>query len=766
MANMKKIYSFFAVLALIASMIIPSQAHALVINKIVVKGNQRVETETVKAFLALPMGSSISRGNLDEAFRRTFDTGLFKDINMTVVGDTLTVKVDENPSISEVKVSGNDKIDDSKILAELKLAPRSIFKEFDVQADIRRILTLYQRSGRFNVHVKPEIEDLDDGRVNVTYVIDEGKRARVSQISFINNTVYDEAELESIVSTKESRWYRFFSGSDNYDPDRLEYDKELLRRHYVAHGYADFRVLSADAEFDNVNEAFNIIFNVDEGPYYNFGSIDIESSIPDVKYEEIKDSIKTKSGNEFNSNKIEETITGLTEYLGDKGFAFVKITPEFNKKPEDNLIDLRYEISEGPRVYVNKINIKGNTRTVDEVIRREFRIAESDPFNSSKLKRSKQRVEALGYFSKVEVENKPTAQQDKVDIDVVVEEQSTGELTFGAGFSSADGALADVGITERNLLGRGQYLKLNTTVASTRQQVDFSFTEPYFLDSNFSAGIDLFKIKTEGDTAQSNLAYDSDSIGFSLRGSYPLTEYLTHSLRYTLSDTEISNPDPAASLFVRQQVGQRTTSSVGHSLIYNTLDNQFLPKSGLYILLSQDLAGLGGDVDYLKHEAKFNYFTPISEELSDVVLRLSTRAGNIEGLDNDNVRINDRFFIGGTVIRGFDNQGIGPRDRTTKDPLGGNTYYAASAEVMFPLGLPEELQVKGAAFFDAATLYDVDDNDPTLIIQDDETIRTSAGIGVFWRSPVGPIRIDFAKTINEESYDEDEAVRFSFGTKF
>lgn len=755
-----KLFLCFAVMA------VPSFASALTINKIVVEGNRRVETETVKAFLSLPMGSAISRGDLDEAFRRTFDTGLFKDIDMTLKAGVLKVAVEENPSVSEVKVSGNDKIDDKKILNELKLKTRSIYKESDAQADVRRILTLYQRSGRFNVSVSPEVKELEDGRVRVTYLIDEGKRARVSQISFINNRSYDEAELESIINTRESRWYRFFSGSDNYDPDRLEFDKELLRRHYVANGFADFRVLSADAEFDNVNEAFNIIFNLDEGPYYRFGKVDVESAIPDIKYDEIADSIKTKSGNEFNSTRIEDTVSELTEYLGDKGFAFVKINPVFSKNPDKGIMNLKYDISEGPRVYIDKINIKGNTRTTDEVIRREFRLVEGDPFNSSKLKRSKQRVEGLGYFSKVDIANKPTQHPDKVDVDVTVEEQSTGELTLGAGFSSADGALADVGITERNLLGRGQYLKVNTTLAASRQEIDLAFTEPYFLDTNFAAGFDIFKVKTDGNTSTSNLAYDSDSIGFTLRGSYPLTEYLNHNLRYTYSDTEISNPDVNASTFVKQQVGQRVTSSVGHSFVYNSLDNQFLPKKGFHVVLSQDLAGLGGDVDYLKHEAKASYFTTVNDDYSDVVFRLTGKAGNIEALNDDKVRINDRFFIGGTVLRGFDNQGIGPRDKASNDPLGGNTYYAATAEVMFPLGLPEELQIKGAAFVDAGSLYDVDDNDPSLQIQDDESIRSSAGVGVFWRSPVGPIRIDFAKTLSEEEYDEDESIRFSFGTRF
>jgi outer membrane protein insertion porin family len=757
--------AFFSILAIILTL--PQIADALTVKDIKVSGNKRIEEATVKAFLNIPLNKEIAESEIDEAFRRTFNTGLFKDIDMSLRSSVLFVEVEENPIVGEVDVAGNEKIDSDKILNELKIEPRAVYKESDVQADVRRILTLYQRSGRFDVVIDPRVEELENNRVKVVYVIDEGRKADVQQISFVNNYAYDEAELESVVSTRESRWYRFFSGNDSYDPDRVEYDKELLRRHYVANGYADFEVVSADAEFNTFNESFNITYTLDEGPYYEFGKIDLDSAIEDITIDQVRDSIKTRQGKEFNSNQIEDTISSLTDVLGDKGYAFVRINPEFEKNEEEGLMDVTYKISEGPRVYINKIDISGNTRTTDEVIRREFRIAEGDPFNSSKIKRSKQRIEALGYFSKVTIDNKETAYPDKVDIEVRVVEQSTGELTFGAGFSSADGALGDISITERNLLGEGQFLRANLTLASVRQEIDLSYTEPYFLGRNFAAGFDIFNVKTDSQAANTNLTFDSESLGFTLRGGYPLTEYLRHNVRYTIRDDDISNPDPLASLFVRQQVGQRLTSSIGQSLVYNTLDNQFLPKSGVFATISQDIAGLGGDVNYVKHEGRASYFTTLMEEYPDVVFSLSGRAGHIFGWNNDNVRINDRFFIGQTVIRGFDNQGIGPRDANTGDPLGGNTYFATSSEIMFPLGLPEELQVKGAVFVDAATLYDIDQNNiPGVTLQDDSTIRAASGFGVFWRSPVGPIRIDFAVPFMEEDYDEDETIRFSFGTRF
>lgn len=760
---MKKI--LLSIVSSIFFISVSALAENITIRDIQVIGNERVEKPSIEAFLGVQRNQTIEREELDKAFRRTFDTGLFEDIRLEVDGGVLKVYVKENPTVAQVDIDGNDKLDDDKITAELKMEPRSVFKESDVQSDVKRIMTLYQRSGRYNVKVEPKIEKLENNRVKVTYVVDEGQKATIRQISFVNNSAFDEPELESTISTKESKWWRFFSGSDNYDPDRLEFDKELLRRHYVANGYADFQVTSADAEYNPVSRSFNVIFALDEGKHYDFGKVDLSSSIPDINIEEARSLVKTKEGKEFNAKKIEDTVTALTDYLGDKGYAFTRINPVFNKDEKNNTIGLKYDIAEGPRVYVDRINITGNSRTRDEVIRREFRVSEGDPYNSSKIKRSKERVEALGFFSKVDVNNEETEYPDKVNLNVNVEEQSTGELTFGAGFSTNDGVLGDVSITERNFLGKGQFVKANFTLASARQEVDLAFTEPYFMDRNLAAGFDLFSIQTSADSGVNNLTFDSSSTGMTLRGGYPLTEYLTHNVNYTLRQDEISNPLAGASLFVTRQVGERLYSILGHSIVYNQLDNQFLPTKGWYASVDQSYAGAGGDVTYLRHDARASYFVPILEDNNDWVFRVSGRAGNITGLGDD-VRINDRFFVGETLLRGFDNEGIGARDRSTTDPLGGNNYAVGTTELMFPLGLPEELQVKGAVFSDVGTLFDVDETDPTLQIQDDASIRASAGIGVFWRSPVGPIRIDVAEPFAKESYDETQNIRFSFGTKF
>lgn len=754
------------VLAAASVLLFSFQAHAITIKDVVVQGNQRVETSTVEAFLAVSKGQDISKDELDEAFRRTFETGLFKDLSLDIKDNVLYVTVKENPVVSEVDIDGNDKISKEKLLAELKVAPRSVFKESDLQADTTRLLTLYQRSGRFNVSVDTKVEDLDNNRVKVTYIVHEGERAEISQITFVSNRAFDEAELEDVISTKESRWWRFFSGNDNYDPDRIEYDKELLRKYYTSRGYADFDVLSATSEFNPVTKSFNIIFTLDEGIKYIFGKTKIINNIKDVDTKSLESEILTKEGKEFNAQRVDDTISVFTDKLGDKGYAFVKIVPDLNKDKKKRTVDLTYNIAEGPRVYVNNINITGNSRTTDEVIRREFRLAEGDPYNASKIKRSKQRIEALGYFSKVDIKNERTDYPDRADLLVNVEEQSTGELTFGAGFSTQDGVIGDVSVVERNLLGRGQYVKVDLTAASARKEASLSFTEPYFLGKNLNAGFDIFHTVLTGDNYSNNLTFDSTSTGLTLRAGYPLTEYLTHSFRYTIRNDEISNAQAGSSLFVLRQVGKRITSSIGQSLTYNTLDNQFFPKTGTIASISQDYAGIGGDVDYLKHEAKVSWFTPLDEYEQEFIFRLTGKAGNVTGMNGDDVRINDRFFIGGNVIRGFKNQGLGPRDKTTTDPLGGNSYYAGTAELMFPMGLPDELQVKGAVFNDIGSLFETDDLDPTNQIQDDASPRASAGVGIFWRSPVGPIRIDFAKAYLKKSYDDEELIRFNFGTRF
>lgn len=733
------------------------------VGNVFVKGNQRTETTTVIALMGIKPGSEVSHDELNAAVAKLYDSGLFADVIIRLDGNALYVEVSENPIIGDIAFEGNKRLNNEDLAQEISLRPRSIYTRDAVQRDVRRVLELYRRNGRFSTIVEPKIIELDQNRINLVFEIDEGDRSEISRITFVGNDFFNDDVLASELQTKESRWYRFFSSDDNYDPDRLAFDEELLRRFYVNNGFADFRVLSTTAELTPDRTGFVITFTVEEGLRYTFGSSQIESQIEDVDVGALNELMESKPGELFRAKDMENTETAVTDALGDKGYAFVDIRKNLKRDQATQTIDVTYTIQEGPRVYVDNINIDGNLRTLDEVIRREFRLSEGDPYNSSKIKRTEQRIQNLGFFNDVKVKTERTDEPDKVDIQVDVQEQSTGELTFGAGFSTADGPLGDISVRERNLLGQGQDVKLSLTAAASRQQAEFSFTEPYFLDRNISAGFDLFTITRDGDSGQSNRTFDNDTTGINLRLTYPIIEHLTHTLRYSYQFDDIRNIDANASIFIREQEGENTTSLVGHSLFYDQRDNRFEPTEGYALRFNQDFAGLSGDAQFVRHEIRTSYYEPLYDR--DYVLGLGLNAGHIFGWGGEDVRINDRFFLSSNDFRGFDNDGIGPRDEVTRDPLGGNTYAVASAEVRFPLGLPDEMGVSGAIFTDFGTLYGVDTLSSGNLV-DEGSIRGSGGFGVAWKSPVGPIRLDFSHAFLKEDFDETQFLSVNFGTRF
>lgn len=742
-------------------------AHAQNSNDLVIDviGNKRVDSTAIINFLGFKKGQTIDESAISDSLSNLYETGLFSDVKVTRSGEKLQVSVVENPIISEISFEGNKRISNDDLTAEVLLAPRSVYTRTALQRDVERILDLYQKSARYAATVVPKVIQLEQNRINVVFEIDEGGKASINKISFVGNKIYSDSKLRRIVSTKESRWYRFLSSDDTYDPERLGFDKELLRRFYVANGYADFRVLDASAELTSDKSSFVLTFTLDEGQEYDFGAIAVNSKIPAIDGDIFLGQVITKEGKIFNANEVEKTKENITNKLGDLGYAFVKVNPSYNRNVADAIMDVDYIIEEGPRVYVEKINIRGNTRTLDKVIRREFRIAEGDPYNASQIERSRQRINNLGFFKTVNFSEEQGSSNDKVIINVDVEEQSTGELSFGAGFSTTDGALGDVGISERNLLGKGQFLKLNFTLASVRQEVDLSFTEPRFLGRDIQAGFDIFKIKRTSDSANSNRTYDDDVLGAQVRLTYPVTEFLNHTLRYSLRSDDITDVDEDASTFIRLQEGENVTSLIGHTLTLDKRDSKQEPTKGYFIRFNQDVAGFGGDAKFFRHELRSSYFTPTFS--NDYILRLSARGGHIVGFGSEDVRVNDRFFIGGNDIRGFQSDGIGPRDSVARDPLGGNIYVSTSAEISVPLGLPEELGVSGALFTDAGTLFETDDNEALgSPILDNGSIRASVGLGVLWKSPLGPIRVNFALPYLKEDFDETEEISFSFGTQF
>jgi outer membrane protein insertion porin family len=730
---------------------------ANVIQGIQVEGNQRIEAVTVRSYLAVGVGDQFDPAELDRSLKNLFATGLFDDVALRREGDQLVVSVVENPIINRIAFEGNRRLEDDVLESELQLRPRVVYTRSRVQNAVSRILELYRRNGRFAATVEPKVIELPQNRVDLVFEINEGPLTKVARIVFIGNREFDDGDLRDVIQTKEAAWYRFFTADDTYDPDRVAFDQELLRRFYLARGYADFNVRSAIAELTPDGQRFVVTFTVEEGERYDFGNIDIESRVPDLEPGQLRELLETTPGEVYNADEVEDSIVALTEEIGELGYAFAEVEPVPNKRDAEREIDLTYVINEGSRVYIERIDIVGNVRTLDEVIRREFRVAEGDAFNTALLRRSRQRIENLGYFESVELNTLPGSSPDKTRIEVEVSERSTGELSFGAGYSTSDGPLGDIRLTERNLLGRGQRIEGNFTISARTQEIDLSFTEPYFLDRELAAGVDLFRRSTD---FQSEGSFDQRTTGGTLRADYPLTERWRHGLRLTVREDVIHNVDNEASVFIQDEEGSALTVLLGQTLSYDTRDTPFLPSDGYILQLDQDLADFGADTRFVRVEGRASYYYPF---FPNWVLNLAARGGYIVGLGDD-VRLFDRFFLGGASFRGFKFAGVGPRDTSTGDALGGNVLYTATAEQRFPLGLPEELRIFGRVFVEAGSLFDSDASGATVF--DSSSSRASAGVGLSWLSPLGPIAIDLSEAVLKESEDETEFFRVSFGTRF
>lgn len=729
-----------------------------VISDIDVRGNQRIEARTIRTYLNLSPGQSFSQNDINTGLKNLYATGFFSDIKLLRQGNTLIVQVEENPVVNQVAFEGNEHLDTEDLQKEMELSARSIYSQDKVQSDVQRILNLYRRSGRYNAVVEPKLIKQDQNRVDLVYEINEGPVARVEKISFIGNQNFDTDTLRKALRTEETNWYKFFSDNDKYDPDRLQFDQELLRRFYLNEGYADFQVKSANAELSPDKQAFYVTFVVEEGPQYTLGDVKIINQLKSKEAPDFTKVITTEAGDTYDASKVESTIDAMTNELGNRGYAFVDIQPKLERDKEKKVANLTYIIKPGPRVYVERINITGNVRTLDEVVRREFRLNEGDPYNTSKLQRSEQRVNNLGFFEKVEIKNEQGSAPDKTVVNVDVKEKSTGEVNLGAGYSTVDGILGQVGVNERNLLGTGQEVHSTFTLSTRRRQAQFGFTEPYFMDREVAAGFDIYRLYTDFTDVS---GFVNDSKGVNLRTKYTLQEKLQHSLYYNFRNNVIKDVPIDASAFIRGQIGTNVTSLVGQNFTYDGRDNRQNPTKGYFASLTQEVAGLGGTNKFLRHEVKTSYYYPVAPKWIFGVLG---SGGYNYGIGSQNIRINDRFFLGGDDFRGFQVAGVGPRDISTSDSLGGNAYYVGTVEMRFPLGLPEELGLSGAIFTDAGSLWDIDERGATLA--DSNSLRVSSGIGLLWTSPFGPIRIDISQPYIKEKFDRTENLRFSFGTRF
>jgi len=727
-----------------------------VLSDIRVEGSQRVDPGTVLSYMTLKPGDRYDRERLDESLKALFATGYFKDVRFRQDGRVLVVEVQENPVINRIAFEGNRRIEDDVLAAELQLKPRLVYTVSRAQTDAQRIVEVYRRSGRFSVSVEPKLIELEQNRVDLVFEIEEGELTQIHRIVFIGNKRFSDGQLRSEINTEETRWYRLLSTSDIYDPDRLAFDQELLRKFYLRNGYVDFQVISAVAELEPGKEGFLITFTLEEGEQYDVASVEVVSRLPDLPGEALLPFVTVEPGEAYDIEAVDESVDDITDEVGRFGYAFVDVRPRVNRRQDEKQVEIVFEVSEGPRVYVDRIDIVGNVRTLDEVIRREMRLAEGDAFNRAKVRESERRIRRLGFFESVKIENTPTDAPDRTRLTVEVVEQSTGELSFGAGVSSDSGLLANASIRERNLLGRGQNLTLSFGLSFNDAELDLSFTEPYFLNRPLSATVDAFASEQDRED-ESN--FKQDSVGAGFRLGYELDRHWRQSWGYELRRDDIE-ADSDASRFILAQEGIAWTSRLSHRLSYDDTDNFFSPSEGFRMTLDNSLAGLGGDVSYFSTEGRASIFFPVAEQ---TVLSFSGRAGGIVGIGDD-VRLNDRYFLGGTSFRGFAVSGIGARDSATNDALGGNFFYLTTAELAFPLGLPDEVGLTGRAFVEAGSLFDVDDNGGG--IQDSEAPRATIGFGLTWQSPFGPLRIDFGYAILKEDFDETEIISFTFGTRF
>ncbi|TIU80288.1 MAG: outer membrane protein assembly factor BamA [Mesorhizobium sp.] len=779
-----KFLSAASAVALSAALVVPgalavqfvatSAAEAAVVSRVEVSGNQRVDAETIRNYVTIKPGKPFSSSDIDDAVKALFGTGLFSDVQINQVGSSLVIKVSEYQVVNQVLFQGNKKLKDNALAAAVQLKPRGTFSQQALDADVEAVKAAYRRIGRDDAVVTTQIMDLGDNRVNVVFNINEGGRTQIAAINFVGNSAYSSRRLSDVISTKRSTILSFVLRDDVYDEDKLRADEELLRRFYYNHGYADFQVISAVGELDETTNKYTVTITVQEGDRYTFGDVSVESTIPEVDAASLQSAVETHKGDVYNAENVEDTIIALTERVAGSGYPFAQVTPRGDRNFENHTISVVYTIDQGTKAYVERIEIRGNDRTRDYVIRREFDVSEGDAFNQVLIQRAKKRLEALDFFEKVEVSTVPGSEPDQVVLVVDVVEKSTGEFSIGAGYSTGgdtSGPSVEGSITERNFLGRGQFIKLSAGGGRNSRDYSFSFTEPYFLGRRIAAGFDIFNRTREYDD------YKSETLGATVRFGLPITDNISTQLAYNISQEKYKlddDCDPMAGCDISQAVlngieeSPWLKSSVSLALVYNTIDDMKNPHEGIFANVTTEFAGLGGDAKFVKVTARGSVYQTLSEQL-DLVGVISGGAGHIQGFGNDDLRIFDHFQSSDRMIRGFAYGGIGPAaPAPSDDHLGGTTYFNASAEAQFPMPvIPESFGLRGAVFADAATLYG---SKIETALVDQSTVdmqwRASVGVGLMWASPFGPIRIDYAIPVLKEDTDEVQEFNFGISTRF
>jgi outer membrane protein insertion porin family len=760
-------------------------AEAAVISRIEVRGNTRVEASTIRNNVTIQPGQSFSNDDIDESVKRLFATGLFSDVRISVSGGSLVVSVSENQIINQVVFNGNKKLKDEQLKNVVQMQPLGAYNEEILQADVQSIKDAYDAIGRSDATVSTRLVPVNGGRVNIAFEINEGDRTKIASINFVGNQAFGDGRLADVIATKRSGLLSFLTRKDVYDEDKLRADEELLRRFYYNRGYADFRVLSSFAELDETSNEYVLTITVEEGERYTFGAINIESTVSGLDTEVLRGLLETRSGNVYSAEDVEDSILAISDRVAGLGYPFAQVTPRGDRDFSNRTISVTYLVDEGTRAYVERIEIIGNTRTRDYVIRREFDLSEGDAFNQVLVRRAKKRLESLGFFESVDISTRPGSEPDRVILVVTVKDQPTGEFGIGGGYSNTDGFTATLDVTEKNFLGRGQFIRGSIGKGEETQTYSISFTEPYFLGYRLAAGFDVYKNEDSG-----YKGFNRVDQGINLRIAAPITEDLIGTLAYKFNQTDYNDADVSGIIsnpFANAvEAGEYNTSAVTASLSYNTLDDNSMPREGLAARVSLEYAGLGGDAEYLKAVGKATYFRMISEP-QDIIGSVSVGGGHVMATSGD-LGIFDHFFLGQDIIRGFDTRGFGPRLQNNSAPFaypdaaGGTTYFNGSVEVSAPLPMiSRDLGLRFNLFADAGTLYGSDLTAASLtcttsspasscpsqsVVGSDMEWRASVGVGITWASPFGPLRVYYAEPVVKESYDEIKKFGFGASTRF
>jgi outer membrane protein insertion porin family len=770
-----------------------SAAQAQTVSSIIVEGNQRVENDTVLSYVTITPGDVATADDIDLAVKSLFQTGLFSDVQITRRGSTLVVRVEENPMINQVNFEGNSAVKDTDLAKEVELRERMMFTRAKVLSDVNRIIGVYRRSGFYSVKVSPKIIRLPQNRVDLVFEINEGEETKVRRLEFVGNEAFDDGDLKGVIGTQEYSWWRFFNKNDTYDPDRLEYDKELLRRYYLRNGFADVSVVSADAVLAEDGSGFTITYTIEEGQRYKVADVAVDVGDAQLDTDELVSKVRTSVGDYFDATRVDRTVDNLTLEAARQGFVFARVNPDIQRNEADATLNITYSLVEGPRVYIDRIDIVGNTRTEDQVIRRQLLLFEGDAYNRVVVERARRRLTALDFFEKIDFREEEGSAPDRIVLVVEVVEKSTGSINFSVGYSTTEYIVGSISLQERNFLGKGYNVRVNASGSFKRQSVDFGFTNPYFLGLPISAGFDVFATNTDNEDESS---YTSEQLGFALRTGFRVDEYSNINFKYGLTWRTIDGiSKSSASPAVIETEGETLKSFVGSSYTWDNLDNPMRPTNGFRGQLVGEVAGLGGDVYFGSIEARGWYFYPLYEE--KVVLKLEGNAGHVQPIGDNDVPLQDRFFKGADSFRGFAVSGVGPRqvgnDGST-DSIGGRTYAIGTVELSFPVGIPEEWGIEGSVFSDFGTVFNSgvdsvmaetgdcsygrnnpaeppDDagnnaNNVNCDVFDTAELRATIGAGLIWQSPFGPLRFEAAYPLLKADYDETEWFRFSVGSRF